>query len=105
MQFNIKQGESITKFYIHAINIHSQLVLLQDKTGQKNKLVGNFLISLNLQENISMKAALQTYVLKWNKFCKLPNNILHDTYSAFLKDFLITSDSVAFHCIQYLPQL
>eukprot|EP00957_Ditylum_brightwellii_P099715 7596157-Ditylum_brightwellii.AAC.1 len=68
MKFTIKQGESITKFYICAINIQSQLILLQDNTGQKNKLVGKFLISLNLQKNISINAALQTYVLKWNKF-------------------------------------
>eukprot|EP00957_Ditylum_brightwellii_P197720 15063729-Ditylum_brightwellii.AAC.1 len=86
MNFTITQGESITEFYIHAINIQSQLILLQYKTGQKNKLVDKLLISLNLQNNISIKAALQTYVLKWNKFCKLPNNILHHTYSASLKD-------------------
>eukprot|EP00957_Ditylum_brightwellii_P016493 1239540-Ditylum_brightwellii.AAC.1 len=86
MKFTIKQRESITEFYIPAINIQSQLILLQDKTGQKNNLIGKFLISLNLQKNISIKVALQMYVLKWNKFYKLPNNILHHTYSASLKD-------------------
>eukprot|EP00957_Ditylum_brightwellii_P087180 6635226-Ditylum_brightwellii.AAC.1 len=50
MNFTINQGESTTKFYIRTISIQSQLILFQDKTGQKNKLLGKFLISLNLQK-------------------------------------------------------
>ena len=86
MNYYIIPGNTITDFYVRAVNIKSQLNLLQDNTGQNNKLTGKFLMSLHLQKDISIKAALQTYVSHWNKFVKFPNNIIKYDFSITLKD-------------------
>jgi hypothetical protein len=96
MNYYIIPGDTITEFYVRAVNIKSQLNLLQDNTGQNNKLTGKFLMSLHLQKDITIKAALQTYVSHWNKFVKLPNNIIKYEFSITLKDIYEKSSLEAF---------
>jgi hypothetical protein len=102
MNYYIIPGNTITEFYVRAVNIKSQLNLLQDNTGQNNKLTGKFLISLHLQNDITIKAALQTYVSHWNEFVKFPNNIIKYEFSITLKDIY---DNIKFGGIPTSTQL
>eukprot|EP00957_Ditylum_brightwellii_P185194 14102940-Ditylum_brightwellii.AAC.1 len=74
--FSIIQGESISDDYTQAIKIYSQLTIPKDKTGQHTKLIGKFLLSINLQNNVDLKSAVQNYIVKWHKFARIPYNQL-----------------------------
>ena len=84
---------------MRTINTQVQLVLLQDKTAQNNKLIGKFLMSLHLQNDISIKTALQTYVSHWNKFGKFPNNIIKYEFTITLEGIY---ENIKFRGIIYM---
>eukprot|EP00957_Ditylum_brightwellii_P146685 11165965-Ditylum_brightwellii.AAC.1 len=55
-------GESLYELQCQANNVMEEILLLQDSTGQHNKLVSKIIKLLAAQDDLNMKATMSTYI-------------------------------------------
>ena len=72
MAFNVHSGELLSEFHHQALETASIINLMQDKTGQANKLIGKYLSILTTQPEV--KPHVLQYIRDYNLFMRCPNN-------------------------------
>eukprot|EP00957_Ditylum_brightwellii_P209450 15361826-Ditylum_brightwellii.AAC.2 len=73
-------GESIQDLYRHTIDLIYGINLLQDKSGQTNKLKGEF-IKILFNQNTAIRSIISPYLIAWKKFSRYPNNVLQSDFN------------------------
>eukprot|EP00957_Ditylum_brightwellii_P011694 883682-Ditylum_brightwellii.AAC.1 len=66
-QLALQKGESIQDLYRCTIDLIYDINLLQDKSGQKNKVTGKF-IKILFNQNTAIESIISPYFIAWNKF-------------------------------------